>query len=288
MRRIPVAQTIRDAYIFAGAHLGGIIGLIWVSMVMITIARFFTFYRFYNDCIDFMSSGNAAQMGPSILMLLGYMVALLLLYAVMFTATVQLALGARTAPAFIHFSFGPLEWRMFRAFFALVGLMLLLGTTVLVTANALLVLVPGAAKAQGAVGGFVVLGILGIGMVAAARFMLLLPAIAVSETAPALRRAWALSAGNFFPLLGVLLGLFAPLLLVLVLIDIGMGETAAVVPGATAQVQMAAAIMHARQTLPLTCGLGFFFSPLVIGLLAGASVSVWRTLKDEPSVEILA
>ena len=37
MRRIPVAQTIRDAYIFAGTNLGGIIGLIWVSMVMITV-----------------------------------------------------------------------------------------------------------------------------------------------------------------------------------------------------------------------------------------------------------
>ncbi|MBA2587890.1 MAG: hypothetical protein H0U98_04610 [Alphaproteobacteria bacterium] len=287
MRRISVAQTIRDAYSFAATHLGGIIGLIWVSMVMITIARYFTFYRFYNDFIDFMASGNGAQMGPSLLMMIGYLVAMLLLYAVMFTAVVQLALGARSAPAVIHFAFGPLEWRMFRAFLALASLMLLMALTVLIAANALL-LVPGGGKAQGAVGGLAILAVMGISVAVLARFLVLLPAIAVSETAPALRRAWALSAGNFLPMVGVLLGLFVPLLVLLVLIDFGMGEKAEALPGAATQVQMVAAVMHARQTLPLTCGLGFLFSPLVIGLLAGASVSAWRTLKDEPSVEILA
>jgi len=38
--------------------------------------------------------------------------------------------------------------------------------------------------------------------------------------------------------------------------------------------------------LPLICGLSFLFSPLVIGLCAGASVSVWRALKDEPALDI--
>ena len=286
MRRLPVAPTIRDAYIFASTHLGGVIGLIWVSMVMITIARFFTFYRFYNDVIDFLASANPAQMGPAVLMMTGYLVAMLLLYAVMFTAVVQLALGARAAPSVIHFAFGPLEWRMFRAFFALASLMLLLAATVLIAANAALALVPG--TAQGAAGALAVLGTLVIGVIVMARFLLLLPAIAVSETAPSLRRAWAMSAGNFLPMLAVLLGLFLPLLLVMVAIDASLGEKADIVPGAATQVQMVAAVMHARQTLPLTCGLGFLFSPLVIGLLAGASVSAWRTLKDEPSVEILA
>lgn len=288
MRRIPVGQTIRDGYSFAGEHVGGIIGLIWISMVMITVARYFTFFRFYNDFIDFMAGGNPNQMGPAMLMMMGYLVAMLLLYAVMFTAVVQMALGSRSAPQFIHFAFGPLEWRMFRAFFALAGLMLLLSITVLIVANAILALVPGAAKAQGAVGGLTMLGIMTVFVMMLARFLVLLPAIAVGETTPTLRRAWAMSQGNFMPLLGVLLGLFVPLLLVMAAIDVGMGEKPDVMPGAATQVQIVAAVMHARQTLPLTCGLGFFFSPLVIGLLAGASVSAWRTLKDEPTVEILA
>jgi hypothetical protein len=285
MRRIPVGQTIRDAYGFAGANLGGIIGLIWVSMVMITIARFFTFNRLYNDFIDFLASGNAAHMGPAMLMFIGYVVAMLLLNAVMFTAAVQLALGSRSATGMIHFAFGPLEWRMFRAFFALLGLMVLASTTVLIAANAL-ALLPGGGKA--AVGAFLMLGSL-VGLVSlSARFLVLLPAIAVSETAPALRRAWALSAGNFLPLLGILLGLFLPLLAVMALIDVGMGEKPAMLPDAASQVQLMAAVIHARESLPLACGLSFLFSPLIIGLLAGASVSAWRTVKDEPSVEILA
>ena len=57
MRRVPVAATIRDAYIFTAAHLGGIIGLIWVPMVIVTVAQFFTFHRYYNDFIEAMAGG---------------------------------------------------------------------------------------------------------------------------------------------------------------------------------------------------------------------------------------
>jgi hypothetical protein len=258
-------------------------------MVMITVARFFTFYRFYNNFIDVMASGNAAQMGPTLLMMLGYLVAALLLYAVMFVAVVQLALGARTAPSFAHFAFGPLEWRMFRALFAFAGLVLLIGIAILFAANAALALVPGASKTgQAGASSLMALAMLCIGLVLASRFALLLPAIAVNETVPAMRRAWALSAGNFLPLLGVLLGIFLPVALVFVLIEVGMGEAGAGLTGATPQLQVIGAVMHARQTLPLTCGLSFFFSPLLIGLFAGASVSAWRALKDEPVTEIVA
>lgn len=288
MRRIPVVATIRDAYVFAATHLGGVIGLIWVSMVMITIARYFTFYRFYNDFIDVMASGNAAQMGPTLLMLLFYLVAALLLYAVMFVAVVQLALGTRAAPALIHFAFGPLEWRMFRAFLAFTGLILLIATAILFALNAVFALMPGAKMSQAGVSGIMLLVTFFIGLVLTARFLLLLPAIAVNETAPALRRAWALSAGNVLPLLGVQLGIFLPVVLVFVLIDMGLGERGAASAGGTPQLQMIAAVMQARRTLPLTCGLSFFFSPLVIALFAGASVSAWRMLKDEPVTEIVA
>lgn len=283
MRRIPVGQTLRDAYIFAGANLGGIIGLIWVSMVMLTVAQFFTSFRFYNDFIEFMASGNSAHMGPAMLMMISYLVALLLLNAVMFTAVVQLALGARTATGFLHFAFGPLEWRMFRAFFALAGLLLLLAITILIAANVLAVLVP-----HVPVTALAVLGIPVVFALVLARFLVLLPAIAVSETTPTLRRAWALSAGNFLPLLGVLLGLFLPLLMVMGMIERQVGEKADFMLGSASQLQITAAAINARQILPLMCGLNFLFSPLFIGLLAGASVSAWRTLKDEPSVEILA
>ena len=56
--------------------------------------------------------------------------------------------------------------------------------------------------------------------------------------------------------------------------------------GGTEQMQMLAAIMRARDVLPFVSGLGFLISPLVVGLFAGASVSVWRALKDEPALDI--
>jgi len=286
MRRISVVATIRDAYIFTLTQLGGVIGLIWVSMVMITVARFFTFYRFYNEFGDFLASGNAARMGPSLLMLLAYLVSALLLYAVMLVGLVQLASGTRAAPSFIHFSFGALEWRMFRALFAFVGLMMLAGMSVLLAFDAILALMPGAKSDMGVLGNVMVLAMICVSFVLSARFLLLLPAIAVHETGPALRRAWALSAGNFLPLVGVLLGLFLPLLAVFVIIDAGLGERGVVIAGGSSQLEAASAIKHMRETLPLTCGLSFFFSPLVIGLFAGASISVWRALKDEPVLDI--
>jgi hypothetical protein len=65
-----------------------------------------------------------------------------------------------------------------------------------------------------------------------------------------------------------------------------MGEQGMSIAGGPPQLQTIAAITHMRETLPLTCGLSFFFSPLVVGLLASASISVWRALKDEPVLDI--
>ncbi|HET7086208.1 MAG TPA: hypothetical protein VFI23_15640 [Rhizomicrobium sp.] len=284
MRRISAIATIRDAYSFTFTHLGGIIGLIWVSMVMITIAQFFTFHRLYGDFIDFLAGNvNPAQLGPTLLMLLAYLVAALLLYAVMCVAVAQLALGSRPAPAFAHFAFGPLEWRMFRAFAAFTALMLLIGLSLETLANAAQPLIPAAGQQSG--GRILALAMSGVGLVLAARFLLLLPAIAVNENAPAMRRAWALSAGHLLSLIGVLLGLFLPLALTFLAADVAL-EGKSAVAGGNQQEQMIAVMRHARDILPLSCGLSFFFSPLLVGLFCGASVSVWRALKDEPALDI--
>src|ERR1700679_3356069 len=203
MRRIGVIATLRDAYTFSFTHLGGIIGLIWVPMVLITVAQFFTFTRYYNGFIDATMASNPALLGTSLLTMLGYLVAAMLLYAVMMVAAVQLALGARIAPPIAHFPFGPLEWRAFRAFMSLVGIGL--GITfialALIEASGLPPLAGGGALLLVMAAAFLFLG---------PRLVLLLPAVAVAETAPVLRRVWALSQGNHLRLLAVLLGVAAP------------------------------------------------------------------------------
>src|SRR5476649_265369 len=132
MRRISVVAAIRDAYVFTFRHLGAIVGLTWVPTLLLTVMGFFSSQHLYNDAIEALSAGPTAGLGASLLVWLGYLVSSLLLQAVAFVAVVQLALGARTTPVFAHFSFGPLEWRMFGAlmsFAAMLLLVFLLGST---------------------------------------------------------------------------------------------------------------------------------------------------------------
>jgi hypothetical protein len=221
------------------------------------------------------------------LMMLGYVVAALLLYAVMFVAVVQLALGARAAPRIAHFAFGNLEWRMFRAFVAFIGVILALVIPAFVVANGV-VAFAGARLPQAAGPAMMLLVFYGVVLLAMPRFFVLLPTIAVAENAPVLRRAWMLSAGNFWRLLAVLLAVFGPILLLFSGLELALSGHAATTPvsGNSEQVQLLAAIYRARDVLPLISGLGFLISPLLVGLCAGASVSVWRALKDEPALDI--
>jgi hypothetical protein len=233
-----------------------------------------------------MAGGNVAALGPSLLMMLGYLVAALLLYAVMFVAVVQLALGARAAPAVAHFAFGHLEWRMFRAFLGFIGVILVLVLPAFITASALLNVV-GARLPQTAGSILLMLVFYGVILLSMPRFFVLLPAVAVAEGAPVLRRTWTLSAGNFWRLLAVLLAIFGPILILFIGLEMALaGRAPALAAGSTEQVILLAAIVRAREVLPLISGLGFLISPLVVGLFAGASVSIWRSVKDEPAVDI--
>ncbi len=284
MRRVPVVAIVRDSYIFAVTHLGGIIGLIWVPMLLLTVMGFFTFQRYYNDFIEAMAGSNPAVLGPSLLMMLGYLLAALLLHAVMYVAVIQLALGTRTAPAIAHFSFGPLEWRMFRAFLAFVGVMLALLIPALVVGNAAQMVTSAHVPMLGSL--LLLAAVYGAILLAMPRFMALLPAIAVNETAPVLRRSWQLSEGNFWRLLAVLVGIFVPILVLFTALEMALtGRTPTPTTG-TDQMQLIAGIMRARETLPLLSGLGFLVSPLVVGLFASASVSAWRALSEDPRTDI--
>jgi hypothetical protein len=225
-------------------------------------------------------------MAPALLMLLGYVVAKLLLNALMCVGVVQLALGGRPSSALIYIAFGPSDGRLFRAFCGFAGLVFMGSIMFLILAN---IAVTAAARSHGleqGVGALMMLTLVAGTVLLAARLLALAPAIAAGETAPVLRRAWTLSAGNFWRLVGVLLALFLPVFLFSILLELGLAQKGAAPTGTTPSLVVIAAMMHARQILPLTCGLSFFFSPLVIGLYCGASVSAWRVVKDEPAVDI--
>lgn len=277
---MPVVATIRDAYSFTLTHLGSVIGLIWVPMVLLTVMGFFSSQRYYNTTIEALASNNAEQIWSSLLMWLAYLIAALLLQAVMYAAVTQLALGMRSGPVWAHFAFGPAEWRMFRALLAFVALMfpLFLFGSALVN-----VVVLQAAPATPAV----LLIFYGLILAAIARFFVLLPALSATESGPLLRRAWTLTAGNFWRLLAVLLAIVVPLFIFAVLLIVPVAQRLPPLPaGGSPQVQQLAILTWLRQALPFLWGLLFLIWPLVMGLFAGASVSAWRALKDEPVLDI--
>lgn len=287
MVRVPVVATIRDAYSFTINNLGGIIGLIWVPMLLLIVMFFFSMHRYYSDVIEVMNGGNASILGPTLLMMLGFVVAALLLQAIMYVSVVQLALGQRTAPAVAHFAFGPAEWRMFRAFLAFVGLLIAIIIPVAMMGRVAMGSVGTASPQMLAL----VLVLYGVILLFMPRFFALLPAISVGETEPVLRRAWQLSAGNFGRLLLVLIAVFGPVFIVFGVLEMLLASQLPMPPipaGATEKVQMVAAVTRAQKMLPFMSGLAFLIYPLIIGLFSGASVSAWRALKNEPSVVLEA
>ena len=278
MPRLPVVAIVREAYQFAFQHLGAVIGLIWVPMLVMSVTGFFAAQRYYNNLIDALASGNAANLGPSILMVLGYLVAALLLYAVMIVSVTQLALGQRQGGAMAHFSFGALEWRTFRALSGLVGLALLMLLTLMIAGSALLSASGGAKGSQAMDGMLLMLLLYGMIVAGAPRFLMLLAAVSVAETEPALRRSWALSAGNFWRLLGVLVAVFVPVLVLFAGAEMALAGQAAPIDSSSDKMLMISSLMRARQVLPLVSGLSFLFAPVLIALYCSASVSAWRIL----------
>jgi hypothetical protein len=282
VRRVPVVATVREAYAFTFANLGGIIGLIWVPMLLLTVTGFFSSQHLYNDAIEAMASDNAARMGPSLLLWLGYVVSALLLQAMMFTSVTQLALGARSAPVFAHFAFGPLEWRMFRAMagFAMLMLVVFLAGNILISAAA--------ARAPQALA-LLVLAFYGVLLVFIARLFLLLPAIAVADSGPVMRRVWLVSAGNFPRLFAVLMAIAVPVFILSMLLLVPVAGHAPPPPTRGGlQLDQLEMMVWLREVLPYVWGLIFLVWPLLAGLIAGAGVSAWRSLTSAHVLDVTA
>jgi hypothetical protein len=282
MKKIPVFETIKAAYGFVFAHLGAIIGLIWVPMVGLTVLGFFIEQRYYNAAADALASNNYTRLGPSAFSLLCYFVAALLLYAVMYVPVTQLALGRRKDGALAHFALGPAERRMFRA---LAGLTAFLFLPVMIAAylTRMVVAMMGRGAPLLTAGGMEVLLLLSYFALAyvALRFAFLLPALSVQEESPVLPRAWLLSGGNFWRILGIVLATLGPVALAGAgILYVLQGPSAVMPQFASSSAMMAAQLHQISLNMPIAKGVEFALSPLMLGLAAGASAFALRALQD--------
>jgi hypothetical protein len=274
--RIPVLATIRDAYAFAFSHLGGVIGLIWLPMVVLTVSGFFTAQRLNAEALDALAGKISPTAGLSLLLMLSSFILTLLLLAMMQVAVLQLAQGVRKQTAVTPFAFGAPERRLFGAFLAFAGAVVVIVGLVM---NVALLLLAGAHLPDMTSVALLDLSIYGSIVFAAPRFLVLLPAIAAFEEVPSLRRAWSLSAGNFWRLLAVLVGIFVPIFVLFLVVEAMLlgqgGDMSQISPPQ----QMIELIKRTRDTLPMISGFGFMVAPLLIALFSGASLSAWRTVQ---------
>ena len=283
MKKLPVLEIIKAAYSFVFTHLGSIIGLIWLPMVLITVAAFFVEQRYLDAAAGALLSNSPANLGSVTLGLICFFVAWLLFNAIMYVPVVQLALGQRKGGALIHFAFGPAEWRMFRAITSLVGFLLLPALTIGLLVNSLLYFgLSGHALPAPAIIGMellVLVAYLGLAYVGL-RFVFFLPAVAVQDDGPVLPRAWKLSAGNFWRIVAILVGSMAPVAVVAAIGQTLLEGPQSLMPGFSTSTAMAAAQLHIMSmNMPLTQGIGFLVAPLLLGLAAGASAASFTALQ---------
>lgn len=277
MTRIPVLATIRDAYRFAIANLGAIIGQIWLPMVIVSVSGFFAAQHYYVQMAEAVTA--PAQADSAILLLLLQTLVSLVLSAVMWVAITQLALGnPSTSP--MPFAFGRVEMRLTRA---LLGLALMAMMFFLLVGVALAGVGPTASMPVVEIGA--VLALYGAMLFVVPRLVFFAAVAAAMEEGPVLARAWSLSQGNFWRILAVLVGVLGPILLLFVIaVMVMLGP---VVAADNTLANQVAVLRRAREILPMMQGLIFLISPLLLGLPLGASVSAWRTLTRK-SVEIFA
>jgi hypothetical protein len=285
MKKLPILATIREAYGFVFLHLGAIIGLIWLPMILLTVTGFFVMKRFLEAMSGVLASDNAQALGSEALGPLFFMIASLLLVAMMSVPVTQLALGTRKQGALVHFSFSITEWRLFRSAVGLAGFLFLL---LMVLGLAMGLMQHSAAGPAAAARSTALLLLLffAVTLYLAIRFAILLPALAVNENGSLLPRAWKLTAGNAGRIFLVVISAIMPVWLLSVIVqavlEIALGRSELFSPGANPYAATVAEQVNMLvQQLPLIWGVNFLVAPLFLGLLLGAGAAIYRALSDE-------
>lgn len=278
MRPLPVLAVVRAAYAFTFAHLGAIIAAIWLPMAVDIVVGFFVEQRFFAAAANTYAAHSAAGGGPALLLFPAYGILKLLLYAMMMTAVAGMAQGTRAAMR-VPFSFGAMEWRLFRAWFGLALFLLVPILAFLLAASTLVPSDPSAmTQAQLSQLSLLVLVLAGGLIFVVLRFTFLLPGLVTGEAPEKglLARAWTLSAGNFWRIFAIVVICVLP-----VYFCGGVLEAIAemlVAPPQAAPADLSEVLQRSRETLPLTKGFQFLLAPFLIGLMASASVFAGREL----------
>lgn len=305
MAKVPVRKTILFSYGFTFGNIGAIIGQIWLPVLLLTLGSYYVLSPYYETMSRALAEDNAALMGQASVGMLFYLVASLILYAMIYVAVTRTALGLAPRKAFLHLSLGVAEWRMYGALLAfglvmaLLLLMISLGAGLIggivlgifgVTAGSSAAAVS-TNPVVASVGGMISLIIVCATLYVFVRLYVLLAPVTVAEERISLGRGWQLTAQNFWRLFAVLLAVLGPVMLVIALCEVALLGPEAMIPNSAATAAQTAERMETmRSQLPLLHVLSFVFSPLLFGLQLAASAFVYRTLVppggEKPAIDV--
>jgi hypothetical protein len=301
LNKIPVGKTIAFAYEFTFANIGTVIGLIWLPLVVYSVANFFATSYWVQGFQQF-SSGDPSALGRPFLALLGFALLAIVIIAMIGASLTRQALGTKTTSAIINFNLGMTELNLFLSLLAsFVVLLTIYMVLILVRYGAAIGLSIAGAPLKAALAARVSAPLLansslwvhrGLDVIVviafvyfAARLCFMLTAVTVAEGHINLIRAWTLTRGNFLRICAIGLATVVPIAIVGFLGEIAIlgPESFALNLNAAADTasqmkQLAQQTKLASDHLPWLLGLGLLLGPFTYGLVFSAPAFAYRAI----------
>jgi hypothetical protein len=229
MSKIPVGETISEAYSFGFTRFLSVLGVTWFPYLVTLVACVGLAYLAAPDLFRQLSHG---QFDPTVFVAnLPHLLGVASLTWILFfiascmvrVGLLRLALGLHPGPVFIFFSLGSEVWMMVGAIFLAVLVAILVGVLTAAAVAAIMFgsqMIHVAAAARGIDALAIIAGVLWF-VYFYVRLMFFLPAVVVAEKEVGLGRSWTLGGGNFWRIVIIAIVVFVP-----VAIGFGMVESA--------------------------------------------------------------
>jgi len=287
MKQIPVMETIANTYRFTFLHAGTVVGLVWLPVLILTIADYFTAGPFMAGLADVLETRDMAQFGPILLERLAFTVGQFVLLSVIAAAIGRELLRPLERPLFLKVSLSGVELRIAAAQIALALLTLTLVVVSMFVGAVIAQLVGGGPQSPS-------LAILPVALLAPAIIYIMVrlgsfvvPA-AVTGDGLGIEESWKLAQGNVWRLIAVMLAVTVPIILVEHNLQNLVTGAASSAPGnasdLAAQMRfMANELRLLLPHLPVLKGVEFLLAPFYYSLICSAPVFAYKALTEGAS-----
>jgi hypothetical protein len=289
MKKIPVWQTIAEAYRFTFAGLERVIAVIWLPIIILTIGDYFVAGPYLTGMANAMETDDGTQVLPLIAGQVGYGLVQLVLVCIIGVAITREILKPLQRPLFLRFSLGVTEMRVAVGIIGLYALLFLTGFICMILGMMLggSLPMPAMAPGQRAMVIAVLIGLLFSPLLiyAFARLAYFIVPSVVMEGGFGLERSWQLAKANVGRIILIALAVAIPVLMVDVVVQVLVlgpdafkgqmdlfGDKAAQARATAEQMRELAA--H----LPLLKGLEFLLAPFMYGLTFAAPAFAFKAL----------